>query len=176
MSRDLVQDCVGGFGGERTVHGDHLRVAFGRLDLPALHGALLPVGDSYIKDARAIPDGAPNIGFRAVGKQLQRFDGQFELAEPKTARSRRTLAPPTTALLGCASIDNANLMSGRVKRKTNDRDGTLVVWRDQGGPLEGTVITHQFHRLLDKVGLPQRRFHDLRQKSRSTGVRVGRPW
>jgi len=24
------------------------------------------------------------------------------------------------------------------------------------------VVTHQFHRLLERAGLPQRRFHDLR--------------
>jgi integrase len=28
--------------------------------------------------------------------------------------------------------------------------------------LDGSVVTHQFHRLLDQAGLPQRRFHDLR--------------
>ena len=34
--------------------------------------------------------------------------------------------------------------------------------RPDGGPLDGTVVTHQFHRLLDRAGLRQRRFHDLR--------------
>ncbi|HEV2174573.1 MAG TPA: site-specific integrase, partial [Nitrospira sp.] len=29
-------------------------------------------------------------------------------------------------------------------------------------PLDGTVVTHQFQRLLERAGLPQRRFHDLR--------------
>jgi integrase len=28
--------------------------------------------------------------------------------------------------------------------------------------LDGTVVTHQFHRFLEQSGLPQRRFHDLR--------------
>ena len=90
---------------------------------PVVHSYRLPVLMLFIKDARAIPDGAPNIGFRTGDKQLQRFDGQVELAEPKTARSRRTLG---------ANIDNANLMSARVKRKTNDRDGTLVRHEESG--------------------------------------------
>ena len=34
--------------------------------------------------------------------------------------------------------------------------------RPDGGPLDGTVVTHQIHRLLDRGRLPQRRFHDLR--------------
>jgi integrase len=38
----------------------------------------------------------------------------------------------------------------------------LVFTRPDGGPLDGTVVTHQFHRLLDRAGLQQRRFHDLR--------------
>lgn len=38
----------------------------------------------------------------------------------------------------------------------------LVFTRNDGQPLDGTVVTHQFHRLLDKAGLEQRRFHDLR--------------
>lgn len=42
------------------------------------------------------------------------------------------------------------------------RTWNLVFTRADGGPLDGTVVTHQFHRLLDRAGLPQRRFHDLR--------------
>ena len=29
-------------------------------------------------------------------------------------------------------------------------------------PLDGTAVTKEFHRVLDRAGLPQRRFHDLR--------------
>jgi integrase len=38
----------------------------------------------------------------------------------------------------------------------------LVFTRADGEPLDGTVVTHQFQRLLAAAGLPQRRFHDLR--------------
>ena len=44
--------------------------------------------------------------------------------------------------------------------RSNELD--LVFTRPDGGPLDGTVVSHQFHRLLDRAGLPQRRFHDLR--------------
>ena len=38
----------------------------------------------------------------------------------------------------------------------------LVFTRAVGAALDGTVVTDRFHRLLDRAGLPQRRFHDLR--------------
>jgi len=36
-----------------------------------------------------------------------------------------------------------------------------------GHGLDGTVVTHQFHRLLQHAGLPQRRFRDLRHSCAS---------
>ena len=41
-------------------------------------------------------------------------------------------------------------------------DQGLVFTTPIGTPLDGTAVTKGFHRLLDKAGLPQRRFHDLR--------------
>jgi integrase len=32
----------------------------------------------------------------------------------------------------------------------------------EGLPLDGSAISKQFHRVLERAGLPQRRFHDLR--------------
>src|SRR5712691_12645240 len=101
------------------------------------------------------------MGYLRVAKQLQRVDGRFELLEPKTVRSRRTLAIPP------AIIDA--LREHRIRQEEQKLDGAgeanrlgLVFTRSDGGPLDGTVVTHQFHRLLDRAGIPQRRFHDLR--------------
>jgi integrase len=38
----------------------------------------------------------------------------------------------------------------------------LVFTTPEGKPLEGTTVTRLFHGHLDRAGLPQRRFHDLR--------------
>ncbi len=38
----------------------------------------------------------------------------------------------------------------------------LLFTTQYGRPLDGTVVSHHFHRQLDRAGLPQRRFHDLR--------------
>ncbi len=51
----------------------------------------------------------------------------------------------------------------------------LVFTRPDGEPLDGTVITHQFHKLLDLAGLPQRRFHDLRHSCATLLLAQGVP-
>jgi integrase len=101
------------------------------------------------------------LGVLHVRKQLQRIDGKFELVDLKTSRSRRTLVMPATIAIQ---------LKDHQARQTQEVEGhdhrpsplDLVFTRPDGGPLDGTVVTHQFHRLLDRVGLPQRRFHDLR--------------
>jgi integrase len=55
-------------------------------------------------------------------------------------------------------------------RQTSDQRNESSVWnelglvftRADGNPLDGTVVSHQFHRILDRAELLQRRFHDLR--------------
>ena len=37
----------------------------------------------------------------------------------------------------------------------------LIFTREDGAPLDGTVVTHQFHQLLDQAHVDRRRFHDL---------------
>jgi len=51
----------------------------------------------------------------------------------------------------------------------------LVFTREDGEPLDGTVVSHQFHRLLDQAGLRQRRFHDFRHSCATLMVAQGVP-
>src|SRR3989442_6220573 len=37
----------------------------------------------------------------------------------------------------------------------------LIFTREDGGRMDGTVVTHQFHRLLDQAHVNHRRFDDL---------------
>lgn len=101
------------------------------------------------------------LGYIRINKQLQRIAGEFHLVEPKTRRSKRTLAMPRPIA--------EQLAAHRVRQKderehSGERwnESDLVFTTEVGRPLDGTVVTHQFHRLLDRAGLPQRRFHDLR--------------
>jgi integrase len=101
------------------------------------------------------------LGYIRVARQLQRFDGVFELVEPKTARSRRTIAMPPTITKVLAEHRERQACE-RKAAGPRWKEWGLVFTRPDGHPLDGTVVTHQFHDFLDRAGLPQRRFHDLR--------------
>lgn len=102
-----------------------------------------------------------DMGYVRVTKQLQRIHGSPQLVEPKTERSRRTLAMPP--MIAKALKDHR----GRQERERNAagdhwREVGLVFTTPIGTPLDGTAVTKSFHQVLQKAGLPQRRFHDLR--------------
>src|SRR5207245_6886223 len=100
-----------------------------------------------------------DLGVLTVSKQLQRIEGEFRLVEPKTRRSRRTLALPATTI---RELRDHRLRQDQERLGLALTDWNLVFSRADGQPLDGTVVTHQFQRLLSHAGLPQRRFHDLR--------------
>lgn len=101
------------------------------------------------------------MGYLRISKQLQRIDGQFALVEPKTSRSRRTLVLPPRIVDSLRHHQSRQQAEARLPHYKGN-DWSLVFTRPDGGPLDGTVLTHQFHRLLDRIGIAQRRFHDLR--------------
>ena len=93
--------------------------------------------------------------YRAVG-------GQYQLLEPKTASSRRSI-----------DIDPAVVLAVRQRRKEQKeerlraREGwlnemDLVFTSPLGLPLDGTYVTAAFQEKAKKLGLPPIRFHDLR--------------
>ena len=96
-----------------------------------------------------------------VRATLQRTGRTFELLEPKSDRSRRTITLPDIAI--------AALRAHRVpQRKERLLAGArwcergLVFATRTGEPLESRNVTKMFQRLLVKAGLPRLRFHDLR--------------
>jgi len=96
-----------------------------------------------------------------VRNGLQRVDGKLQLIPPKTARSRRTVTMPAALV--------ATLREHRVRQLKEQLriDGGFVFAHPDGSPLDGTVVTHQFQRLLKRAGLPRLRFHDLRHSCAS---------
>src|SRR5207245_1722178 len=125
--------------------------------LEALYSVALTIG---LRQGEALglrwQDVDLQLGYLRVSKQLQRVNGVFELLEPKTARSRRTIVMPPSL--------TATLRE-HFARQQNERQPSAMDWntlglvftRPDGCPLDGTVVTHQFHRLLDQARLPQRR-------------------
>src|SRR5260370_33011166 len=102
-----------------------------------------------------------SLGYLKVSKQLQRIDGKSQLVEPKTPRSRRTVAMPISIVSALKAHQGRQQAE---KEAAADRwvDHGLVFTRPNGKPIDPTRVSKEFHRHLDRAGLPQRRFHDLR--------------
>ena len=100
-------------------------------------------------------------GNLSVRYALQRVNGKVELVEPKTKKSRRTIALPFVAV-------NA-LLKHRITQES-ERQWAGDRWQETGHvftstigtPLDDCNVTHQFQRILKAAGLPKLRFHDLR--------------
>jgi integrase len=101
------------------------------------------------------------MGYVHIKKQLQRFDGKLQLVEPKTPRSRRALALPAS-IVAALREHKKHQLDERHAAGERWQDSDLVFTTDRGRPIDGTVVSHHFHRVLDRAGLAQRRFHDLR--------------
>jgi len=101
--------------------------------------------------------------------------GRWALAEPKTARSRRTLELGSTAARAVrrqrTRQKEARLVAGDLWQ---DRDG-LVFTDPIGRPLNGSNVTHAFQVALALLGLPRVRFHDLRHGAASLMLAQGVP-
>jgi integrase len=101
------------------------------------------------------------LGYLRVSKQLQRIASRLQLVEPKTSRSRRSLAMPGSIV---ERLREHRARQGDEKRVAGDRwvDAGFVFTTLEGKPLDGTAISKQFHQHLERAGLAPRRFHDLR--------------
>jgi integrase len=101
-------------------------------------------------------------GFLHVRRALQRMKGGYELAETKTARSRRTVALPSVALGALREHHARQLRERLVAGARWDGRWSLVFCTRYGQPLHGPSVTLRFQKLLEEAGLPRQRFHDLR--------------
>jgi integrase len=94
-----------------------------------------------------------------VRATLQYTPAGFVFAEPKTAKSRRIVALPKTAV---------DALRRRRAQQATERTGAgddlnLVFPNTAGHPMDGKdLLRHRFRPLLQKAGLPPIRFHDLR--------------
>lgn len=84
-----------------------------------------------------------------------------ELGQPKTERSRRTLAVGgrvVAALRAQRAAQARSRLLGGSRWIEND----LVFTSSIGTPMDATNVTHRLQRALSTAGLQRRRFHDLR--------------
>lgn len=87
--------------------------------------------------------------------------GGYELASPKTARSRRQVAL-THAAAAALRRHRTRQLEERLRVGAAWQDLDLVFANEIGGPLRGTRLTKTFQAALRRTGLPRMRFHDLR--------------
>lgn len=125
-------------------------------------------------------------GTLRITQALQRVrdrDGTtaVRLVEPKTKRSKRTIALPALA---------RDALRRRKARQAEERLSAGARWRGwhEAGPgkglvfttglgtsLEASNVTHYFQRHLRRTGLPPRRFHDLRHSAATFLLASGTP-
>jgi len=101
-------------------------------------------------------------GILRVRRAAQRIPHQgTQLVEPKTVRSRRTLVTPPVVVSALRAHRSRQIVE-RLAAGENWAELDLVFASQLGTLADGPNVTHRFHRLLKKAGLPPMRFHDLR--------------
>jgi integrase len=130
--------------------------------LEALYSVALAVG---LRQGEALglhwADVDLEAGTLRVRTSLQQVNGEWQFVEPKTSRSRRTIALPEVAVVA---------LRAHKDRQEFERRSVGTAWQDAGSvfttptgePLRGTNVTKGFQKLLKEAGLPRQRFHDLR--------------
>jgi integrase len=93
-----------------------------------------------------------------------RFAGHFEVTSPKTEGGQRKIL---LANIDMRALQEQHLRQQEARAKAGEKwqEHGLVFTNTQGGYLNPDYLLAQFHRLLEKVGLPRMRLHDLRHSA-----------
>lgn len=106
-------------------------------------------------------------GTMRIAYQLQRLNGEWELVEPKTSRSRRTIAMPLATAQALKDHRKRQLEEKLLAGKHWQEHGFIFTSRI-GTPLDRpNIVRRSFKLILEKAGLPDIRFHDLRHTAAS---------
>ncbi len=96
-----------------------------------------------------------------VRHTLARVNGKLELLEPKTDRSRRSVALPEVVITALRAHRTRQRMDRLVAGSRWQDTGHLFA-TTIGTPIEAARVTRSFGLALERAGLPHIRFHDLR--------------
>jgi integrase len=115
-------------------------------------------------------------GTLTVRRSLAEAAGSgWQLAEPKTARSRRTIPLPSTAADALRrQRDRQDAARGAAGSAWQDRDG-LVFTDAVGRYLHPDHVSSGFQRARQQAGIPRVRFHDLRHSAATLMLAEGVP-
>jgi integrase len=87
--------------------------------------------------------------------------GGWQLAQPKSKRSRRVL-PLAPAMLESLRAHQTRQLAERLETGPEWQEHGFVFASAVGTPLEERNVRRAFYQLLDRAGLPRKRLHDLR--------------
>jgi integrase len=96
-----------------------------------------------------------------VQVQVQRIAGTLQLTELKTDKSRRTVSLPAFAV-DALREQKIRQLEERLLAGARWQDHGLVFPSTIGTPMDARNLVKQYHALLERAGLPRKRFHDLR--------------
>jgi integrase len=107
------------------------------------------------------PDVDLATGRIAIRNTLVMVDGKPAMAEPKTAKGRRslTVAPQ---VLEAVRAHRAHQAAERLSWGVDYTDSGLVITAEDGRPMHPETLSGLFVRLAKRAGLPPIRLHDLR--------------
>jgi integrase len=97
----------------------------------------------------------------------------FVEVEPKTEKSRRNIVLPAFAL-EALKLHHGRQQETKIKTGTRWVERDLVFCTSLGTPIDPkTYVTEPFKMLLQKAGLPDIRFHDLRHSAATLLLSMG---
>ncbi|MCZ6867036.1 MAG: tyrosine-type recombinase/integrase, partial [Chloroflexi bacterium] len=101
-------------------------------------------------------------GTVTINVSLQKWDGEYVLAEVKTDKSRRTLRLPDVCITALRAHREHQLEERLRIGDALENNWGLVFTEEDGSPLSRHALRYRFHRILQKNGISRHRFHDLR--------------
>ena len=107
-----------------------------------------------------------DAGSLRVCHALQRVEGTLTLVEPKTARSRRTVALPTIVVKALRA-HRARQLEERLLAGRRWQEAGFVFTSTIGTPLDARNVQDAFKAVLTSAELRPQRFHDLRHGAAS---------
>jgi integrase len=103
------------------------------------------------------------LGVASVRQTFYRLGQQKLFKTPKTAKSRRTVDLPPVLVEELRQLRQERDARRRLLGRECAADLDLVFCLDDGRPLHvGNLTRRDFRKVLERAGLPQVRFHDLR--------------
>lgn len=120
------------------------------------------------------PDVELDAGQLHIRRALARVGKGFELRDPKTEGSKRTIALPAM-IVDALRVHRTAQLQERLLAGGRWQDHDLVFCSSIGTPVDDRLLRREFRAVLEEAGLPLVRFHDLRHSAITTMVQRGVP-